>query len=391
MGGAVATIDVPSVGTHTLNVWMREDGMVVDKLILTTNSSYVPSDPAGTILLEDNFNDGDTAGWSTVDNCPSSSAEWSLQASVLMQTNNCFGFSSDGIAPGTYQLSWPTLPGDIDIQVQLRSEDPLLDPVPSNDASNLKYGTIGMIFGYQDANNYYRFELNARYGHRKLWRVQGSAFTELVTSPQSYVGGQWITLRIIHQNGVILIFIDGTQVMAADDPTYSSGKIALFCAVNASCSFDNLVVRAAANDPMPGLNLPDSSSPAHASGEYFVTPGDTLDVAGMTTAATGIGGMEFVLDEGTSGEISSTDLISPYSSQIGALVAGEHTITAYLLDTGGCASHQARRQPACRVSAQGGSTCMPWVTVSPMDPTMILLLMICPATLAIPAVAMSRS
>jgi lysophospholipase L1-like esterase len=334
MGGAVVTINVPSVGTHTLNVWMREDGMVFDKVLLTTNGSYVPPVAAGTILFEDNFNDGDMAGWDIVDNCPFSLPEWSVQASVLMQTNNCFGFSSDGIAPGTYQLSGLTLPGDIDIQVQLRSEDPLLDPVTSNDASNLKFGTIGMIFGYQDVNNYYRFELNARNGHRKLWRVQGGTFTELVTSPQSYVGGQqWVNLRIIHQNGVILIFIGGTQVMAADDATYSSGKIAFFCAVNPSCSFDNLVVLAAPNDPMPGLNLSDSSSPAHASGEYFVTPGNILDVAGMTTVATGIGGMEFVLDEGTGDEISQADLALPYSSQFSALVPGEHTISAYLLDT----------------------------------------------------------
>jgi lysophospholipase L1-like esterase len=334
MGGTVATVSVSSVGTHTLNVWMREDGMVFDKVILTTSSNYVPPVAAGTTLLEDNFNDGDAAGWSTVDNCPSSSPEWSVQANVLMQTNNCFGFSADGIAQGTYQLSGITLPGDIDIQVQLRSEDPLLDPVTSNDASSLKFGTIGMLFGYQDANNYYRFELNARNGHRKLWRVQDGTFTELATSPQSYVGGdQWMSLRIIHQNGVILLFIDGTQVMAADDATYSSGKIAFFCAINASCSFDNLAVLTAPGDPMPGLNLPDSSSPAHASGEYFVTPGNTLNVAGMTTVATGIGGMEFVLDEGTGGEISRTDFASPYSSQFSALVPGEHTITGYLLDT----------------------------------------------------------
>jgi lysophospholipase L1-like esterase len=224
------------------------------------------------------------------------------------------------------------LPNDIDIQVQLRSEDPLLDPVSSNDASNLKFGAIGMIFGYQDENNYYRFELNARNGHRKLWRVQAGTFTELVTSPQSYVGGQWINLRIIHQNGVILIFIDGKQVMAAGDASYSSGKIAFFCANNPSCSFDNLTVTAAPDDPMPGLNLPDSSSPAHASGEYFVTPGNTLDVTGMTTVATGIGGMEFVLDEGTGSEVSQTDLIPPYGSQFSALVPGEHSITTYLLD-----------------------------------------------------------
>ena len=304
--------------------------------------------PVGPALLEDDFSDGNTAGWTMVDNCPYSTPEWSVQTNVLMQTNNCFGFSQYGIPLGTYQLSATTLTGDIDIQVQLRAEDPSTDPVTSNNSSNLKFGTIGMLFGYQDANNYYRLDLNARNGYRKLWRVQGGTFTELVTSPQGYVGDQWMDLRIIHQNGVILIFIDGIQVMAAADATYSSGKIAFFCAVNPNCSFDNLVVTTAPDDPMPGINLMDSSSPAHASGEYFVTPGNTLDVVGMTTVTTGIGGIEFVLDEGTGSQRVQTDLTSPYSSQFDSLAPGEHTLTAYLLDTS-----------AARLTAGTASVTMP--------------------------------
>jgi hypothetical protein len=43
MDGAVARITVSNPGVHTVNVWMREDGMVVDKLVLTVNASYRPS------------------------------------------------------------------------------------------------------------------------------------------------------------------------------------------------------------------------------------------------------------------------------------------------------------------------------------------------------------
>ncbi|MCP4408570.1 MAG: hypothetical protein GY807_12555, partial [Gammaproteobacteria bacterium] len=34
---------IPSVGVHTINVWMREDGTVFDKLVLTTNAGFTPS------------------------------------------------------------------------------------------------------------------------------------------------------------------------------------------------------------------------------------------------------------------------------------------------------------------------------------------------------------
>jgi hypothetical protein len=42
--GLAATITVDSPGIHTLNVWMREDGFELDKLVLTTSNSYSPTD-----------------------------------------------------------------------------------------------------------------------------------------------------------------------------------------------------------------------------------------------------------------------------------------------------------------------------------------------------------
>ncbi len=49
--GGAETINVTSVGVHTINVWMRESGVVLDKIVLTTNSGYTPSGtgPAETL------------------------------------------------------------------------------------------------------------------------------------------------------------------------------------------------------------------------------------------------------------------------------------------------------------------------------------------------------
>jgi len=43
MDGVSATINVTTAGVHTLNLWMREDGFVVDKVVLSSNVNYVPS------------------------------------------------------------------------------------------------------------------------------------------------------------------------------------------------------------------------------------------------------------------------------------------------------------------------------------------------------------
>lgn len=41
--GPVATMVIPTVGTHTINVWMREDGFRFDKLLITTDATYTPT------------------------------------------------------------------------------------------------------------------------------------------------------------------------------------------------------------------------------------------------------------------------------------------------------------------------------------------------------------
>jgi hypothetical protein len=44
MAGAPASFDVATAGLHTVNLWMREDGAIIDRVVLTTNAKYVPKD-----------------------------------------------------------------------------------------------------------------------------------------------------------------------------------------------------------------------------------------------------------------------------------------------------------------------------------------------------------
>jgi hypothetical protein len=40
--GEDATLKIDAPGKRTLNVWMREDGFVIDRILLTTDKAYVP-------------------------------------------------------------------------------------------------------------------------------------------------------------------------------------------------------------------------------------------------------------------------------------------------------------------------------------------------------------
>jgi hypothetical protein len=43
LDGASATVSVSTAGLHTINIWMREDGFQIDKILLTTSTSFTPS------------------------------------------------------------------------------------------------------------------------------------------------------------------------------------------------------------------------------------------------------------------------------------------------------------------------------------------------------------
>lgn len=42
LDGPIAIVNVPSVGEHTVNVWMREDGFIIDKISVSANTNFLP-------------------------------------------------------------------------------------------------------------------------------------------------------------------------------------------------------------------------------------------------------------------------------------------------------------------------------------------------------------
>ncbi|MDT8388833.1 MAG: GDSL-type esterase/lipase family protein, partial [Thiogranum sp.] len=331
--------------------------------VLTEVMAYSALDPGQTELASDLFNSGVlAAGWSQVDNCGKGNPVWEPgykfygnadEQPSLRQTGNCRGFTVDGVEDGTYQLL-DTAHTDADLRLMLRSD---------NDGSEWVTGVMGVLFGYQDDQNYYRFDTNQRNGYRKLWKKSGDAFTELATSPQSYAPGAranpgdysqlaWVNLRVVLRNGVIVVYMNGEKVLTAEDSTFTGGQVAMLCARNTNCTFDNLVLLDGPSDPIVGLKVADDG-PEHVSGEYFVSTGSTLNIAAAVTESVGFDAVEFVINDG-SGEISVIDAVAPYENSFTNLAAGDHTVTAYLLDEAGVRFTEPRAQDILpQVAASG--------------------------------------
>ena len=67
-----ATLNVATAGLHTVNVWMREDGFVIDKLVLTRDAAYTPTGtgPAETPNTAPACPDATCNGTETCSTCP---------------------------------------------------------------------------------------------------------------------------------------------------------------------------------------------------------------------------------------------------------------------------------------------------------------------------------
>ena len=43
MDGPVTTLVIPTAGEHTINLWVREDGVIVDRFLLTLDAAFTPT------------------------------------------------------------------------------------------------------------------------------------------------------------------------------------------------------------------------------------------------------------------------------------------------------------------------------------------------------------
>ena len=152
------------------------------------------------VMMSDDFEDGLLSGWSVLDEAGAGGgpSAWSVSSGWLVQSSNISG-GADETRRGTIAfwdnpsaLAWQ----DYRLTVTARNSD--------NDG-------IGVVFRYQDADNFYRLDLDNQYGlFRRLSRMHDGVETTLaVESGPGFTQNQNFPIEVVVRGDAITIFKDG--------------------------------------------------------------------------------------------------------------------------------------------------------------------------------------
>ncbi|MDY6837608.1 MAG: hypothetical protein SWH78_06515 [Thermodesulfobacteriota bacterium] len=217
-------------GTIALYSWYNR-GSVFDDVLVEDLST-------GTVLLSEDFNDGDYTGWTVVDEgTVRRPSAWSAQTGALVQSSSIYSKPTDrdDLAKlGTFALyegaTNPPMANWTDYRATLtmRSDD--------DDA-------IGIMFRYQDADNYYRFSWDRQRDYRRLVKCENGVFTLLAEDSVYYVPGQTYDVELVTEGTCLEVLIDGSLIFSVTDESFSGGTIALYSWYNRGSVFDDVLVK----------------------------------------------------------------------------------------------------------------------------------------------------
>ncbi len=109
----------------------------------------------------------------------------------------------------------------------------------------------GLVWRYQDENNYYIVRANALEDNVVLYKVQNGKRTDLplkgagrTYGKKSEVpAGQWSTLRVVANGPSFEVFLNGTKLYEVEDTTFrQAGKVGVWTKADSVTQFDDLTV-----------------------------------------------------------------------------------------------------------------------------------------------------
>lgn len=202
---------------------------------------------ANPVEFIDTFNNNKLTGWSHVDQQGTTGASrWAASNRVVRQTRGIYGGATTRSAigkPGTVLVSGDPAWANIDYSVTAST--------PDNDG-------IGVVFHYQDENNYERFSMDSQRHYRRLVKKVDGRFTNLAETDAGYRPGTRYRIRVLSVGSSISIYLNGSLVLQAVDDPPATGKVGLYTWGSSSTTFDGVTVQAQSDDFFTIAVVPDT-------------------------------------------------------------------------------------------------------------------------------------
>jgi hypothetical protein len=131
------------------------------------------------------------------------------------------------------------LAADVDLSVRIRPISGQIDQAG------------GLVWRYQNQDNYYLVRANALESNVVLYKVENGKRTDLpLTSEGRTYGkkaevpaGQWSTLRVVAKGRLFEVYFNGSKLYEVDDATFSAaGKVGFWTKADSVTQFDDLSV-----------------------------------------------------------------------------------------------------------------------------------------------------
>jgi hypothetical protein len=151
---------------------------------------------------------------------------WTLSDGAMRQTDNYWegGYPHSG---GVFALVGNIAMKDYTVSADIRSDDD---------------DRMGLVFRFQDEENFYAFSWDRELGERALVRVHQGKEDVLMSDTVLYDPGTWYAVRITLQGSRIRCAVDGVNVFDVTDDAIPSGKTGLYNNGNDGGYFDNFIV-----------------------------------------------------------------------------------------------------------------------------------------------------
>jgi hypothetical protein len=98
----------------------------------------------------------------------------------------------------------------------------------------------GVVWRYQDNDNYYICRMNPLEDNFRVYKVVAGKRTQLESADVKLASGEWHTIKIEMEGDKIRCFLDGKKYLDATDSTFKeAGKVGLWSKADAQTHFDD--------------------------------------------------------------------------------------------------------------------------------------------------------